>query len=150
MRICSKCKTEKPLSRFRVDRRYDRLMAQCKDCINVVQKTWRTSNPEYERMKYQQVKRETRERHLLRKYKINLLDYQNMLTAQNGLCAICYAPEKQQFKKVFHVDHCHETGDVRGLLCRGCNHMLGAVSDDTATLQRAIDYLELSRSSRRK
>jgi hypothetical protein len=77
----------------------------------------------------------------VRKYGVTLADYQAMLEAQGGNCAICHALEADQFKGVFHVDHCHATGAVRGLLCRGCNHMLGVVGDDPAILQRAIAYL---------
>jgi hypothetical protein len=111
------------------------------DCVNAVQRVWRRSKPDYEKARYQCAKIETRERHLVRKYKVSLSDYKQMLTAQGGRCAICGAPEEQQFKGVFHVDHCHATGRVRGLLCRGCNHMLGVVKDDPAILQRAINYL---------
>lgn len=78
----------------------------------------------------------------MRKYGINLSDYQRMLEQQEGICAICSAPEAEQFKGVFHVDHCHTTGQVRGLLCRGCNHMLGVVGDDPHKLLRAITYLK--------
>jgi hypothetical protein len=44
-------------------------------------------------------------------------------------------------KSVFFIDHDHETGEVRGLLCRACNTLLGCVQDDAKLLGRAINYL---------
>ncbi|KOY58251.1 hypothetical protein ADK59_08640 [Streptomyces sp. XY332] len=59
-----------------------------------------------------------------------------MIAAQNGLCCICLrAP-------AVHVDHCRETGKVRGVLCFNCNSAIGKLGDDPDTLRRAIAYLE--------
>tara|TARA_R100001086_G_scaffold244692_1_gene174766 strand:- start:493 stop:747 length:255 start_codon:yes stop_codon:yes gene_type:complete len=65
-----------------------------------------------------------------------------MLRDQRGKCAICGKPECEEKHSVLHVDHCHTTGDVRGLLCRNCNHVLGLMKDDAALLAAAIAYLE--------
>jgi hypothetical protein len=66
---------------------------------------------------------EMREAMLKRSYGITQYDYDMLLAAQNGVCRIC---EKTQRKvKNFHVDHCHKTGRVRGLLCTRCNMALG-------------------------
>ena len=105
-------------------------------------KAWRDTKPEYEKARYRRDTKGARERHLIRKYGVTLSDYDAMLAAQEGKCAICLAPEATQFKGVFHVDHCHTTGAVRGLLCRGCNHMLGVVGDDPTKLLRAVAYLK--------
>jgi hypothetical protein len=105
------------------------------------QKAWRRSRPDYEKNRYQAVKVETRERHMVRKYGVTLADYEAMLAVQGGRCAICHVTEGSQRYGVFHVDHCHSTGRVRGLLCRGCNHMLGVVGDSVEALERAISYL---------
>ena len=86
-----------------------------------------------------------REKHLRRKYGITSADYDAMLAAQGGRCALCDAtPETQRakYKTFFHVDHCHDTGRVRGLLCGEHNLMLGRWGDDPAQLRRAADYLE--------
>lgn len=141
MKICSGCRVEKPLSEFWVDRRRGQAKSRCKACTSLATKEWRRKKPDYERTRYQRVKVETRERHLIRKYKVSLADYRRMLVAQEGKCAICGAPEHEQHNGVFHVDHCHNTGRVRGLLCRGCNHILGHVRDDATVLARAIGYL---------
>ena len=78
---------------------------------------------------------------LLREYGLSESDYQAMLSNQQGLCRICD-------RKMTHpvVDHCHQTGRVRGLLCRGCNAALGHFGDSPVTLARAIRYLTKSSS----
>lgn len=143
MKTCSKCSAPKPVEAFGIDRRSGKPMPQCKKCRAQKAREWRSKKPGYEKGRYQRVKVRTRERHLVRKYGVTLAAYDAMLRRQGGKCAICHAPESEQHKGVFHVDHCHATGTVRGLLCRGCNHMLGAVRDDAATLQRAIDYIRV-------
>jgi hypothetical protein len=110
-------------------------------CSKEAQRVWSHANPDYERERYQKVKVETRERHLVRKYGVTLSDYDRMLAAQGGRCAICQCEESTQHNCVFHVDHCHSTGAVRGLLCRGCNHVLGHIKDDPEVLRSAIAYL---------
>lgn len=79
---------------------------------------------------------------LLRNYGIGLDEYYSMLKAQGGGCAICGAtvPESKRVK-FFHVDHNHNTGKVRGLLCSRCNKGLGAFRDAAALLSVAISYL---------
>jgi hypothetical protein len=59
---------------------------------------------------------------LIKRYGITLENYEAMLEAQDGGCYICGNPPNA---KRLHVDHCHETGAVRGLLCAGCNRTLG-------------------------
>ena len=75
---------------------------------------------------------------LRNKYGITLETYREMWSAQGGCCAICgESPER------LDVDHCHETGRVRGLLCIRCNYsLLGAVKDDIEILRKAVIYLE--------
>ena len=141
MKTCCKCGQDKSLDQFNSDKRRGSLLPRCKTCRAADQKRWRMEKPGYEVERYQSLKTETRERHLVRKYGVNLMDYAAMLSAQGGKCAICRASEEDQFKGVFHVDHCHATGKVRGLLCRGCNHMLGVVGDDPEILLRAVKYL---------
>lgn len=141
MKVCPSCKLEKPLSEYWTRRDRNAPASRCKPCSSVAQKAWRRARPDYERHRYQALKTETRERHLVRKYGVSLADYEEMLLAQGGKCAICGVGEEAQRYGVLHVDHCHRTGNVRGLLCRGCNHLLGVVSDDPAALARAIAYL---------
>jgi hypothetical protein len=60
----------------------------------------------------------------------------DMVKAQNGLCAICGAEPDELV-----VDHCHASGNVRGLLCHSCNLGLGKFFDNTSYLSNAINYL---------
>lgn len=70
------------------------------------------------------------------KYGIGAKEYEALRKAQGGQCALCgVEPE------VLCVDHCHATGEVRGLLCTPCNTGIGHLRDDVAILRRAIDYL---------
>ena len=66
-------------------------------------------------------------------------DFQAMKEAQEGLCAICGGPPVRD--KELCVDHDHETGEIRGLLCVRCNAMLGHAKDDPAVLVAGAHYL---------
>lgn len=79
-------------------------------------------------------------------YGITVEDFWDMHKQQKGLCAICNSPESRKLNgAVAHlvVDHCHETGKVRGLLCHKCNTGLGHV-EKREWLLKAIVYLEAS------
>lgn len=67
-------------------------------------------------------------------------DFQGKMDEQNNGCAICDADISEV--KAALVDHCHETGQVRGLLCVRCNSLLGYAKDNIETLNRAISYLQ--------
>jgi hypothetical protein len=65
-------------------------------------------------------------------------EYARLLAAQDGVCAGCAEPRNYRLD----VDHCHKTGLVRGLLCRGCNrHVLKRARDNPHTLRRLAEYL---------
>ena len=77
---------------------------------------------------------------------ITLEDYDRMLAEQNGVCAICEQPERAVHRKngkvkQLAIDHCHESGAVRGLLCSLCNTALGLFQDDSDLLAKAMRYL---------
>jgi hypothetical protein len=145
MKRCPSCNTEKQLDEFHIRRsRGGQPASRCKECSRLAQRAWRAKQPDYDKRRYQEVRVETRERHLVRKYGVDLATYDKMLEAQDGVCAICGTTPDTQRYGVFHVDHCHATGRVRGLLCRGCNNVLGVVKDDPEALARAIAYLGVS------
>jgi hypothetical protein len=80
-----------------------------------------------------------------RKYGLDPVQFAAMLSAQNNSCAICFATEAKG-PGTFHVDHCHTSGVIRGLLCHSCNVGLGHFRDDTALLMRATEYLDAART----
>jgi hypothetical protein len=84
--------------------------------------------------------RADRSSYLLYKYGIDEQGYNEMFKAQEGCCAIC-KKHQTEFKKKLAVDHCHETGEVRGLLCTSCNQALGLLQDSTTNLKNAFEYL---------
>jgi Recombination endonuclease VII len=84
---------------------------------------------------------------LQRNFGISLQDYEDLLAAQGGACAVCgalngtciYSGEKT---KSLAVDHDHKTGAVRGLLCNDCNRAIGQLKDNSELLRKAADYLD--------
>jgi len=96
---------------------------------------------EYQRNRYHK-KRDTSvaDYRMKKFYGISLRDYEVMLAAQSGVCAICgKSPEEN--KKKLAVDHDHTTGAVRGLLCSMCNLLVGKSKDNQEILQKTIEYL---------
>lgn len=73
----------------------------------------------------------------LKRYAITLTEYNEMLAAQGGVCAICSSTCYHRLS----IDHCHATGRIRGLLCQKCNRGLGLFGDRPETLAKAIKYL---------
>ncbi|WP_158088591.1 endonuclease domain-containing protein [Thermoactinospora rubra] len=89
-------------------------------------------------MRENKIKKYGSERNYMLQYRYGITedDFQRMLAQQGGLCAICRDVEAT------HVDHCHDTGQVRGLLCFNCNNALGHFRDCVATMTLAALYLE--------
>jgi len=77
------------------------------------------------------------------KYGISKEDFESMIEGQQNKCAICgfEFQEDSRFTRP-HIDHCHDSGDVRGLLCNSCNKGLGFFKDDKSALSSAIEYLQ--------
>ena len=107
---------------------------------------WRTENPE----KYAATqaafrasggkRRADRKSHLKRKFGLTVEQYDAMLANQAGGCGICGKPLRSDIS--LHVDHDHETGRIRGLLCFTCNNALGDFEDDPVLLRAATAYVE--------
>lgn len=93
-----------------------------------------------------------RKNHLKRDYGLSLEDYDILFEFQGGGCGICGAPTNERYRKdgerfrSMCVDHDHETGQRRGLLCNRCNRALGLFGDDATVLRKAIAYLEYYRA----
>ena len=107
-------------------------------------KEWRRKNKE--RVKQYSIDNKerravnTRKSQLNIKYGITIETYDKMLKLQNNCCAICDEP-RENFRTNFAVDHDYKTNEVRGLLCRKCNLILGYANDNTSILEKAMEYL---------
>lgn len=75
-----------------------------------------------------------------RNYNITNEEYNFLFAAQEGKCKICET-HQSDLKKKLSVDHCHETGHVRGLLCQACNSGIGFLKDSAEILEKAINYI---------
>lgn len=102
-----------------------------KDKVDTRNKNWKTENAEYARKKL-----------LWSRYKITPEDYDKLLLTQEYKCRICSIHQEATAIKRLHVDHCHTTNKVRGLLCENCNRGLGMFQDNVVNLQQAIEYLK--------
>ncbi len=130
MKVCNTCKTKKPLSGFsRHPDTKDGRQGKCKTC-----------HSSYASAQYQKNKAFIRRQHLYKKYRLTIEDWDLMFQKQGGKCAICRKDHKSVTKGL-HVDHCHKTGIVRGLLCNICNITLGRIKDSIDWMDSAKKYL---------
>lgn len=86
-----------------------------------------------------------RKHYLKARYGLTIEQYKDMLEAQGGLCMICNRPETRKLRGKtdvsLAVDHCHSTGNIRGLLCGNCNKGIGLLGDNADGLAAALRYL---------
>lgn len=158
---CTKCGLTKPLDQFyAMPGMRDGHRNDCVDCNNQAKREryqqnrqkyidgvrrWQQQNPEHMREYRRQrnarpdVKRRARDAYFVRTYGISADEFDAMLEAQHGRCAICRT--KPDRLASMHADHDHEHGHLRGLLCLSCNQGLGQFKDDPTLLLRAIVYL---------
>jgi ferredoxin-like protein FixX len=115
---------------YKERRNVDGLTSSCRKCRNKEALKWQQANPES--------KRNT---HLKAKFNITVKQFNEMLQLQNFCCAICMSPTPKG-RGTFHVDHCHETGKIRGILCHDCNTGIGKLGDSLESIKKAVSYLE--------
>ncbi len=132
-KLCTSCGQSLPLERFSKSTRHaDGLFTSCHACYAKQRAAYRrTKSPNWYRMK-----------NLKKLYGLTIEDFDDMLVEQKGACRVCAGPSLG--RGVYHVDHDHETGRIRGLLCHKCNVALGMVRDSTDHLKALITYLELT------
>lgn len=119
-KTCARCRARKPLSGFHKNKgKPDGLSPTCKICRADIER----------RYKYKE------------RYGITPEQFDKLLKKQKGKCATCGLPARDRHGR-FHVDHDHETGTVRGLLCYQCNIVLGLVKDDPKVLRNLATYVE--------
>lgn len=86
---------------------------------------------------------------LNREYGLTEAGYDDLVKEQGGQCAICKTTEPGGIKGFWSIDHDHETGKVRALLCARCNPALGLFNDDPAILEAAANYLRYHHARRK-
>jgi hypothetical protein len=120
---------------------------ECTKCKNrIYQRDWASKNKE--RMKgynNKESRRRANRKTTAGRYGLTHEQYEGMHEAQGGVCKICKKPETCKGNngeiKMLAIDHSHETGEVRGLLCNNCNRAIGLLGDDVDTLLNAVEYL---------
>jgi hypothetical protein len=133
-KTCTKCEEEKPLSEYYV-RKGGKMQSQCKAC-HIAQVRARTAkNPEKN-------KEYMRWYNLRRTYGLDRETFEQMEKDQEGKCLICFrVPQEVGNSRGLVVDHNHDTGEVRGLLCNRCNNTMGLFHDDVEIFKRIVNYL---------
>jgi hypothetical protein len=127
MKVCNKCDKEKDFTEFhKSPRNKDGFKTTCKQCRSIENKTV--------------LKDRLKDKNLRANYDITLNEYNVILKNQKHKCKICGVQEKHCNRGLF-VDHNHETGSVRALLCHHCNSGLGHFRDRQEFLLKAVDYL---------
>lgn len=164
--LCSRCKEDKPEDEFLKDkRRPNGLGTWCKKCfseyrkeyykknkneLNAKSALWAKNNLDRCRksgLKYRSNNREREKNRALEyKYGLTIEEYSFLLEKQNSICAICgreeTAVDRNGKIKKLQVDHDHETGKIRGLLCSTCNRGIGYLQDDISIIENALEYLK--------
>ncbi len=130
--VCTMCNLDKPLEEFHKHKLgRNGVNATCKECHSTLSRV-RRENPDLR-------ERENDQRRV-RRFGLAPGQYDEMLVAQSGVCAICQLPKRESGKGL-HVDHDHVTGAVRALLCYACNTGLGSFKDSPELLEAAARYL---------
>lgn len=157
------CKQQnpQPIGSFYVDKTCaDGFFAFCKACERSRKKEYEKNNQEKIRQKRKVYKKNNKEKHkvnakkyyerypekvralrLKNSYNLTLDQYNKMLEMQNKSCAICRR-HSSEFKRTLSVDHDHETGEVRGLLCSPCNTAIGLFRENLVIIKLAASYIE--------
>ena len=160
-KTCSRCKELKPITEFsKKAQGKDGLATWCRACgskyyyenrerIRGQQRASYMKNKEVVaeyRKRYYAKNKETAKLYQLQKmYGMSGEDMQGMMNRCKGCCEIC--GDSFSHDNLHYVDHCHDTGNVRGLLCRNCNSGIGLLKDNVGVMLKAIEYLKDKGSS---
>lgn len=151
VKTCCHCHQSLPVERFsKRTRSPDGLQSRCKTCVAEGVRAWRQANPERDRASNKRYRDSEKGRarsrtyqrgsHFFKRYGITVEQYEAMVVEQEGTCPICCTQPE-----VLVVDHCHETGAVRGLLCGPCNTGIGMLADSPERLRAGALYIEKAR-----
>ena len=160
-RVCSDCKKHLPLDKFSKGK------YRCKECRNKKRREAKQKfEPQFNKIKKCRVckvdkkglefsvSKENKDglRSICKEchcfvgkkavFGIGRKEYFKMLKEQDNKCKICNSTDhKNKNNTKFHIDHCHETGKIRGLLCDACNRALGFLQDDVERINKAAEYV---------
>jgi len=141
LKRCTKCGEDKPLTEYHKDKGQPSGFApRCKVCRSAARVRRYKESGECERMMEGYITK-TRGIRYDAKFGITLADYDEMLEEQINGCAICGRTPEENGQRLA-VDHDHDTGKIRGLLCTRCNSGLGFFQDDLTLLLIAVEYLK--------
>ncbi len=124
---CRGCKEQKPITDFHSCER-SRQQSRCKKCKSLWAKKYYAENEH------------VRNRSKWGRYGITEAERVKIRSFQDGKCAVCKDTLKGGKRE--HIDHCHDTGIVRGILCSECNTGIGKLGDSAELLRIAANYLE--------
>ena len=131
---CPKCCTTRPISEFYKNRRNkDGLQHICKKCFDVYNQNWYSKNRDKKI-------RADRRLNLKKLYGLTEEEYIERLNIQEGKCAICRTPYPPGYISLC-VDHDHQTGKIRGILCHTCNLAVGNIGDNIEIARSLVEYL---------
>ena len=145
MKTCPKCKVKRTLDNFTKNKSTkDGLSSWCRQCNRNAQLQWQMNGGSKKKKVYADAAHlkdpsKRKAKALRQNYGISLEEYNAMWEKQDEACAICKL--KETAGKGFHMDHDHQTGKIRGILCHSCNLMLGNAKDNISTMKSAISYL---------
>lgn len=146
MKTCTYCKTTKEYNCFNKDKsKPDGHLPRCKDCRYNLRDTAkeRLASARYRLKNLDKIRSKSAGAALKHRYGISLEQRNELLSRQDGKCAICYR-SGNLFIKGLNVDHCHKTGKVRGMLCSRCNYCLGLLNDNMELFLNSAKYLKES------
>ena len=118
---CRSCGVQKPVEEYYVRPKSGQVEKRCNSCVA----------------------EKNRQKKLRQRYGITPVEYDALYAKQDGCCAICNT-HQSQLPATLAVDHCHETGEVRGLLCFECNTGIGKLKDNYELILKAAQYIRSS------
>lgn len=135
-KICRRCLSYKEASEYtKATRNSDGLQSYCKSCADEYRKEYQIKNPEA-----------GTDRHYRRVFGVGLLSIRELLATQDNKCKLCERTlsmvNGRGFSSIAHVDHCHSTGKIRGILCGHCNTALGKLGDSVEAIERVLKYVK--------
>ncbi len=136
---CNKCGVDLLLECFQPDKKKSfGVHGTCKKCHSIYAKKRRDEN-QLNPILREQERQRSRDKMFRHRYGLTTDDYNQRVISQGNLCGVCTKAPKTSRHLV--VDHCHETGKIRGLLCDGCNVAI-AILDNKELLVKALAYLK--------